>query len=307
MGKYGFCSRFRNVAPCAGRFPRIETVNSNTNTSIDNIDPIDAIAPIIDVSTASYDGRICPRVEAAIDRIIDLVGDEQFVRRDQWGPDDGYEGFTPGGQSNQTISVSELMTWLEYDIYHHLGGRECKVVNGLWFYYSFDADGRQRIYKDNNQRVDSDAIVAILAKVTCAISLVKLVNECLVDPDECTLYTAAHWAEMERQKMRKECEAAASELMHKHGLERIDTIETIKAIHADLDASEEAYEAHMDPEARLHRYGMHKGSGSDSYWEDEDHATFDHVRDSDDLHRLLTYMRLYFPLLWSEWQATQDK
>jgi hypothetical protein len=26
----------------------------------------------------------------------------------------------------------------------------------------------------------------------------------------------------------------------------------------------------------------------------------------DGLNRLLTYMRLYFPLLWSEWQATQQ-
>jgi len=279
--------------------------NTTTTANIDNIDPIDAIAPIIDVSTASYDGRICPRVQAAIERIIALVGDAQFVRRDQWGPDD--EGFTPGGQSNRTISGSELMTWLEYDIYHHLGRRKCKVVNGLGFYYSFDADGRQRIYKDNNQRVDSDAIVAILAQVTCAISLVKLVNECLVDPDECKLYTFCHWAEMERQKLRKECEEAASELMRKHGLQRIDCLETIKAIHADLDASEEAYEAYMDPDARMHRYGMHKGSGSDSYWQDEDHATISRMNTDDGLHRLLTYMRSYFPLLWSEWNATQQK
>jgi hypothetical protein len=95
--------------------------------------------------------------------------------------------------------------------------------------------------------------------------------------------------------------------MHKHGLNRIDCLDAIKAIYADLDASEEAYEAHMDPEARLHRYGMHKGSGSDSYWQDEDHTTFERMHTDDQLHRLLTYFRLYFPLLWSEWEATKGK
>ncbi len=280
----------------------------NTNTNIANIDPIDAIAPIIDNTPATYDGRICPRVEAAIDRIIDLVGDAQFVRHDRWcGEDDMIDGYTPGGQSHRTMSGSELLTWLEHDIYHHLGRRESKVVNGLCFYYSFDEDGRQRIYSDSSQMVNSDAIVAILAQVTCASSFVKLVNECLVDPDECTLYTAERWAEIERQKMRKECEEAASQLMHKHGLNRIDCLDAIKAIYADLDASEEAYEAHMDPEARLHRYGMHKGSGSDSYWQDEDHTTFERMHTDDQLHRLLTYFRLYFPLLWSEWEATKGK
>lgn len=280
---------------------------TNTTANIANIDPIDAIAPIIDNTPATYDGRICPRVEAAIDRIIALVGDSQFVRHDQWGPDDGYEGYTPGGQSNRTMSGLDVIEWLRHDIYHHLGRRESKVVNGFGFYYSFDADGRQRIYKDSNHMVNSDAIVAILAQVTCASSFVKLVNECLVDPDECKLYTSAHWAEMERQKLRKECEAAASQLIHKHGLERIDCLDTIKAIYADLDASEEAYEAHMDPDARMHRYGMHKGSGSDAYHQDEDHATISRMNTDDGLHRLLTYMRLHFPLLWSEWQATQGK
>lgn len=317
-----FAQGFAMSPPVRGVFRGSETVNTNTNTNTtaniattttarvvcaNGVDAIDAIAPIIDNTPATYDGSSCPRVEAAIDRIIDLVGDAQFVRRDQWGPDDGYEGYTPGGQSNRTMSGSELLTWLEHDIYHHLGRRECKVVNGLCFYYSFDEDGRQRIYKDNNQGVDSDAIVAILAQVTCASSFVKLVNECLIDNDECTLYTAERWAEMERQKLRKECEAAASQLMHKHGLERIDCLDAIKAIYADLDASEEAYEAHMDPEARLHRYGMHRGSGSDAYHQDEDNYVFQRMHTDDGLHRLLTYMRLYFPLLWSEWEATKGK
>jgi hypothetical protein len=51
---------------------------------------------------------------------------------------------------------------------------------------------------------------------------------------------------------------------------------------------------------------MHRGSGSDAYWQDEDHATISRMNTDDGLHRLLTYMRLYFPLLWSEWNATQQ-
>ena len=282
-------------------------MNTNTNTNAANIDPIDAIAPIVDVSTASYDGRICPRVEAAIDRIIDLVGDTQFVSHDRWcGEDDMIDGYTPPGQSNRTMTGSELLTWVKQDIYN-IERRYCKVVNGLGFYYSFDEDGRQRIYKDSNHAVNSDAIVALLERVKGPKTFVKLVNSTLIDNSECTLYTAKQWAEMERQQMRKECEAAASQLMHDHGLDRIDTIDTIKAIYADLSASEEAYEAHMDPDARMHRYGMHRGSGSDAYHQDEDHAVFQRMHTDDQLHRLLTYMRLYFPLLWSEWQATQGK
>jgi hypothetical protein len=267
---------------------------------------IGAIAPVVDTTPASFDGSSCPRVEAEINRIIALVGDGQFVRRDQWGPDDGYEGFTPGGQSNRTMTGLEVIEWLNHDIYR-IGERQTRCLKGAALCIDLDENYRLKtIYIDYNHRVNSNEIVAVLAQVTCANTFVKMVNQCLVDTDECTLYTAAHWAEMERQKLRKECEAAASQLMHRHGLERIDCLDTIKAIYADLDASEEAYEAHMDPEARLHRYGMHRGSGSDAYWQDEDHATLRKLNTDDGLHRLLTYMRTYFPLLWSEWNATQQ-
>ena len=302
--------------------PRIETVNT-TNTSIDIdtaakavvaliYDPerVDREDTIIIDTPASFDGKICPRVEAEIDRIIALVGDTQFVRHDRWGADDGYEGFTPAGQSNRTMTGLDVIEWLKHDIYD-IGQRLTRSFNGNACCYSILIPAyqqwQQTIWTDINHRVNSDEIVAVLAQVTCANTFVQMINQCLIDNDECTLYTAAQWAEIERQKLRKECEAAASQLMHKHGLERIDTIETIKAIFADLDASEEAYEAHMDPDARMHRYGMHRGSGSDAYHQDEDHATFQRMNTDDGLHRLLTYMRLYFPLLWSEWQATQGK
>jgi len=265
-----------------------------------------AIAPVVDTTTASFDGRSCPRVEAAINRIIALVGDAQFVRHDRWGPDDGYDGFTPGGQSNRTMTGLEVIEWLNRNIYR-IGERQTRCLKGAALCIDLDENYRLKtIYTDYNNRVNSNEIVAVLAQVTCANTFVQMINQCLIDNDECTLYTAAHWAEIERQKMRKECEAAASQLMHRHGLERIDCLETIKAIYADLDASEEAYEAHMDPDARTHRYGMHKGSGSDAYHQDEDHATFQKMNTDDGLHRLLTYMRLYFPLLWSEWNATQQ-
>ena len=267
---------------------------------------IGAIAPIIDTTPASFDGKSCPRVEAAIDRIIALVGDANFVQHDCWGPDDGYEGFTPGGQSSRTKTGLEVLQWLKHEIYA-IGERHTQVVNGAALCIDLENYRLKTIYIDYNNRVNSDEIVAVLAQVTCASSFAAMVNQCLIDNDECTLYTFPRWAEIERQKMRKECEAAASQLMHKHGLERIDCLDTIKAIYADLDASSEAYEAHMDPEARLHRYGMHRGSGSDAYHQDEDHATFQRMNTDDGLHRLLTYMRLYFPLLWSEWNATQGK
>ena len=314
-----FAQGFEMSPPVRGVFRGSETVNTNTNTTANiatttttarvvcanGVDAIDAIAPIIDVSTATYNGRSCPRVEAAIDRIIALVGDAQFVRHDRWcGEDDMIDGYTPGGQSNRTMTGSELLTWVERDIYN-IERRYCKVVNGLGFYYSFDEDGRQRIYKDSNHRVNSDAIVALLERVKGPKTFVKLVNSTLIDNSECTLYTAKQWAEIERQKLRTECEEAASQLMHKHALNRIDCLDTIKAIYADLDASDREYQAHMDPEARLHRYGMHKGSGSDAYHQDEDQATLRKLNTDNGLHRLLTYMRLYFPLLWSEWNATQ--
>ena len=306
--------------------PRIETVNSNTNTNTTAADidtaakavvaliydreRVDRQDTIIIDTPASFNGNTCPRVEAEINRIIALVGDEQFVRHDRWGADDGYEGFTPAGQSNRTMTGLDVIEWLRHDIYE-IGRRLTRLFNGNACCYRLlipaHQQWQQTIWIDINHRVNSDEIVEELSAVKCPTSFRQLVNQCLVDTDECTLYTAAHWAEMERQKLRKECEAAASELIHKHGLERIDCLDTIKAIYADLDASSEAYEAHMDPEARLHRYGMHKGSGSDSYWEDEDHATISRMNTDDGLHRLLTYMRLYFPLLWSEWQATQGK
>lgn len=293
MGKYGFCSRFRNVAPCAGRFPRVRAVNTNT-ANIDNI---------ID-TPASFDGSSCPRVEAEIERIIALVGDMQFVRHDRWCGDDGYDGYTPPGQSSRTMTGLEVVQWLNSDIYD-IGRRLTRLFNGNACCYSIDQHWCQTIYTDINHRVNSDEIVEELSAVKCPTSFRQLVNQRLVDTDECKLYTAAQWAEMERQKLRKECEAAASQLMHDHGLDRIDCLDTIKAIYADLNASEEAYEAHMDPDARMHRYGMHKGSGSDAYHQDEDYAVFQRIHTDDQLHRLLTYMRLYFPLLWSEWEATQ--
>ena len=298
--------------------------NTNTNTTAADIDTaakavvaliydrerVDRQDTIIIDTPASFNGNTCPRVEAEINRIIALVGDEQFVRHDRWGADDGYEGFTPAGQSNRTMTGLDVIEWLNHDIYR-IGERQTRLFNGNACCYRLlipaHQQWQQTIWIDINHRVNSDEIVEELSAVKCPNTFVKMVNHCLVDTDECTLYTAAHWAEMERQKLRKECEAAASELMHKHSLERIDCLETIKAIHADLDASEREYQAHMDPEARLHRYGMHKGSGSDSYWQDEDHATISRMNTDDGLHRLLTYMRIYFPLLWSEWQATQGK
>ena len=315
-----FAQGFAMSPPVRGVFRGSETVNTNTNTNTTaNIatttttarvvcaNGVDAIAPIIDVSTASYNGRSCARVEAAIERIIALVGDTQFVRHDRWcGEDDMIDGYTPPGQSNRTMTGSELLTWVERDIYN-IERRYCKVVNGLGFYYSFDEDGRQRIYKDSNHAVNSDAIVALLERVKGPKTFVKLVNSTLIDNSECTLYTAKQWAEIERQKLRTECEEAASQLMHKHALNRIDCLDTIKAIYADLDASDREYQAHMEPDARMHRYGMHRGSGSDAYHQDEDQATLRKLNTDDGLHRLLTYMRLYFPLLWSEWQATQGK
>ena len=323
MGKYGFCPRFRNVAPCAGRFPRIETVNTNTNTTADidtaakavvaliyDRERVDRQDTIIIDTPASFDGSSCPRVEAEIKRIIALVGDTQFVRHDRWGPDDGYEGFTPGGQSNRTMTGLDVIEWLRHDIYE-IGRRLTRSFNGNACCYSIlipaHQQWQQTIWTDINHCVNSDEIVEELSAVKCPTSFRQMVNQCLIDNDECTLYTAERWAEIERQKMRKECEAAASELMHKHGLDRIDCLGAIKAIYADLDASEEAYEAHMDPEARLHRYGMHRGSGSDAYHQDEDQATISRMHTDDQLHRLLTYMRLYFPLLWSEWEATKGK
>ena len=299
----------------------MNTTNTTTAADIDTAakavvaliydrERVDRQDTIIIDTPASFDGSSCPRVEAEIKRIIALVGDTQFVRHDRWGPDDGYEGFTPGGQSNRTMTGLDVIEWLDSDIYE-IGRRLTRSFNGNACAYSLlipaHQQWQQTIYTDINHRVNSDEIVAVLAQVTCASSFVQMVNQCLIDNDECTLYTAAHWAEMERQKLRTECEEAASQLMHKHALNRIDCLDTIKAIYADLDASEREYDEHMDPEARLHRYGMHRGSGSDAYYQDEDHTVFQRMQTDDALHRLLTYMRLYFPLLWSEWQATQGK
>lgn len=271
-------------------------MNTNTNTNIDNIN----------TTPASFDGKSCPRVEAEVERIIALVGDTQFVRHDRWGPDDGYEGFTPGGQSHRTMTGLDVIEWLRHDIYE-IGRRLTRSFNGNACCYSLDQHWCQTIYTDINHRVNSDEIVESLSAVKCPNSFVKMVNSTLIDNDECTLYTAERWAEMERQKLRKECEAAASQLIHDHGLDRIDCLDTIKAIYADLDASDREYQAHMEPDARMHRYGMHRGSGSDAYHQDEDQATLRKLNTDNGLHRLLTYMRLYFPLLWSEWQATQGK
>lgn len=297
---------------------------NTTNTSIDIdtaakavvaliYDPerVDREDTIIIDTPASFNGNTCPRVEAALSRIIALVGDTQFVRHDRWGADDGYESYTPAGQSNRTMNGLDVIEWLKDDRIYEIGRRATRCFNGNACAYSLSIPANQQwcqtIWTDINHRVNSDEIVAVLAQVTCASTFVEMVNQCLIDNDECTLYTAAQWTEIERQKMRQECETAASQLMHKHGLERIDCLDTIKAIYADLDASEEAYSAHMEPDARMHRYGMHRGSGSDAYHQDEDHATFQRIKADDEIHRLLTYMRLYFPILWSEWQETQGK
>jgi len=124
------------------------------------------------------------------------------------------------------------------------------------------------------------------------------------DREEGIAFTLENINARDREQERKALERIASEVMFRYQLDRIDSVEAIKAIEDALGDERRNLRDLFSDEQRRDRFTNY-GGNRHQFFEDEQYLVSRKAEWGNKLETLLGYIAKYFPLLWAEYERSQ--